>query len=60
MENENKPKKLTVVHLQQLNAVNQEVRRKVAAAGSNLEHLPKEVREKLFSDGLWWAYRSFR
>ena len=56
MENEKQSKKLAAVHLQQLKVATQDVRREVAASGPNLEHLPKEIREKLLGDGLWWAW----
>lgn len=56
METEKKPKQLITAYLQQFRAVTQHVRGEVAAAGVNLEHLPKEFREKLLGDGLWWAW----
>ena len=55
MENEEKSKNLTAVHLRQLKIATQEVRREVAAAGISLEYLPKDIREKLFGDGLRWS-----
>jgi hypothetical protein len=56
MENERKLKRLTAMRLQQLKAASRELRRDVADVGIDLGHLPKDAREKLIADGLWWAW----
>lgn len=56
MGNEKNTKSLTTAHLRQLKAATRDIRREIAASGSNLEHLPKDVRGKLLGDGLWWAW----